>query len=671
MLEAGEGQVRGGRTLRYTACLTGPISEAALLKFFRLYNKYILVVGGAILMVAFLIQPALETFMPQQGDQPVGTLDGETITYADQSTAAAELHLLGQVPVLGQFAGDDPLKWLLMVHEAQQMGLSASNTEVQQLLQMVGVDDSVKARMQQQLRASSSFIEQAFRHWLIVQKYRELMLAQVHSPVTGRLQALTTAQQMFQQGNVYGGMMWASMASGSPRVSEPLVRRFLYNQYATVSGETVLIEHDRYLDQVEAPTQEALETLFDQYRDVLPGEGEPYGFGYRTPARVKMEVLRVPFDQVAEQIEIDEAQRQDYYDQNRDRYVTEDDGEPQPYAQVRDRITRELRQQRATQLGQEIIRTARNVLMEDEAARRLSESGGYRQIPDDFEPLPLARAAEVVEQRYGVRPLVEDHSDQWTALHDVESLPGVGDGFLASRREVTLTDYVASAREMNPSPDNALIPLRLQVGLPSAPMQTWDGSYFLFRLTDAADTHSPENLDEVRAQVEDDARRLAAYRLLLEDRQRWLDQAKQQGMQSFASEMGAAMLNVPPTPRRSDMSGNGGPSIPGIGPAGDLLAAMFEVGQEAAGEDGELGEASADARTGTAAMDSRLSLAVFRVDGFRPMTEGDYESISSDPRLGAAVSQSLVSEDGDEPSDPLSLEAISKRVRFVSADEDS
>src|SRR5690606_5797882 len=106
-------------------------------------------------------------------------------------------------------------------------------------------------------------------------------------------------------------------------------------------------------------------------------------------------------------------------------------------------------------------------------------------------------------------------------------------------------DYIMSAREMEPDANNPLRPLRLQVGLPSAPLRSWDGSYHLFRLVDAAPARSPESLDEVRRQVEEDARRLAAYHLLLEDQDRWISQAKEQGLESLASEVGSPVLNVP------------------------------------------------------------------------------------------------------------------------------
>src|SRR5690606_2644444 len=140
-----------------------------------------------------------------------------------------------------------------------------------------------------------------------------------------------------------------------------------------------------------------------------------------------------PIDEVASTVSIDEAQRQDYYDQNLDRFTSPDKDEPRPYVEVRDQITQQLRRQKADQLAQDIVRTARSVLMEHPATRRLPEVSGYRQIPEEFQPMPLEEAAQAIEQRYGIRPRIHRRTDDWLAIADLNQLPIVGDAFLAGR----------------------------------------------------------------------------------------------------------------------------------------------------------------------------------------------------------------------------------------------
>ena len=106
-----------------------------MLKFFRKYNKWILVVGASVLMVVFLLPSGGKWLMPSPIDQPVGEVDGRTITLGEQRRAVSELRVLG---VIGQrTAGleglftslsglDDPLAYVLALHEAKKLGLSAS-----------------------------------------------------------------------------------------------------------------------------------------------------------------------------------------------------------------------------------------------------------------------------------------------------------------------------------------------------------------------------------------------------------------------------------------------------------------------------------------------------------------------------------------------------------------
>ena len=62
-----------------------------MLKFFRQYNKYILSVGVALLMIAFLIQPTLSMFAPSPGNRTIGTIGDTEITLQDQRQAGTTL----------------------------------------------------------------------------------------------------------------------------------------------------------------------------------------------------------------------------------------------------------------------------------------------------------------------------------------------------------------------------------------------------------------------------------------------------------------------------------------------------------------------------------------------------------------------------------------------------
>ncbi|MEX0745150.1 MAG: hypothetical protein WD118_06070, partial [Phycisphaeraceae bacterium] len=177
-----------------------------MLKFFRKYNKFILAFGAAFLMLAFLIEPTLSIFMRGPDDQPVGRVDGQRLTAGDQRTAAIELELLQRVqPVVGMLANDlaegDPLKWLLMKHDARQLGLTASDVEVQALLEALGLYEDELRQASARIGTSSEFIHQSLRSWLTLEQYRDLMLGRTHVNPIERLQALSFALQAEQSGD--------------------------------------------------------------------------------------------------------------------------------------------------------------------------------------------------------------------------------------------------------------------------------------------------------------------------------------------------------------------------------------------------------------------------------------------------------------------------------------
>lgn len=672
-----------------------------MFKFFREYNKAILVTGCIVLMIAFLLPQGAQMFAPSPETQVIGSVGGDEITWGDQQQAAAELQVLASFPIL-QNVGftpqpDDALRWLLMVREAESMGLSASQMEARMVLESLGVDETQLAQLLRQTRTTREGVEQALRHWLMVQDYVQLFAGLVHQSSFSKLGNMAMAMQIQRQamgGDISQYMMAQQqlnmlMAASSPsqRLSEPVVRHFVQGQQATVRGKAVLVSADRYLDQVPAPTDEQLQKLFNEHKDELPGtvtDANPYGFGYKSPDRVKLEWLTIPADAVRAAVQVDEADALAYYRQNQAEFTQTPPTPPptpgattpppapqptvQPYTEVRGRIVERLRQQKADALAQQVIKAAQGVLLEDPAVRGLGNENGYRTVPGDgsFRPMSLEDAAARIQERFKVRPTVRGITDRWVNLSDLSSLDGLGEATLAARQDVSIEAYLRSAREMKPAPGNPLTPLRLQAGLPSEPLKSFMGDYYLLRITAAEPARAPEKLDEVRAQVVEDARKLAAYERLLADRERWVSRAKESGLEAVATEAGAAVLPIDPTSQATMMPGQE-PTVPGIGPAEELLKRMFELGQTLS-HNGAVAAAPAAERIGSAAVEPKLSLAVFQIDGFDPVTQSGFESARSDPMLGARINASMLRVDIGEES-PLSLEAIQQRVGYKPANE--
>ncbi|MBL4700658.1 MAG: hypothetical protein JKX85_05305, partial [Phycisphaeraceae bacterium] len=314
-----------------------------MLKWFRHYNKFILVVGGCLLMIAFLIQPVIGMFMPSPADQPMGTIGSREITLGDQQMAGREMSLARQThQLMAMITPEEPLQWILMKHEAQTLGLSASGYEVTELLTNLGVTEPMLADIAKASGVVALDVKSALRSWLTVQNYKELLLGTSHTSPVQKIRAMSETQQMFQnilqqaqgQGQQQMQQMYmqyyyqrlSQIQTGAARVSKPLVEHFINDQQSRVKIGLLEIPASKYLDKVALESENPnapktvshaeLTSLYREYKDKLPGTSEPYGFGYRLPQRIKLEYLSIPADRLTPLAKASESDAVAFYDQN-------------------------------------------------------------------------------------------------------------------------------------------------------------------------------------------------------------------------------------------------------------------------------------------------------------------------------------------------------------------
>lgn len=679
-----------------------------MLKWFREYNKFILVIGGCLLMVAFLIQPVLSMFMPNPGDQPLGTLAGREITLADQQLAGQEINLARQShQLVAMLTREEPLQWILMKHEAATMGVSASAYEVTELLTNLGLTEPMLANMAKNAQTTVERIKESLRSWLTVENYKELLLGNSHTAPVQKIRAMSDTQQMFQnilsqaQDNPQMQQMYMQyyyqrlfqIQAGSSRISEPIVEHFINDQQARVKIAYVKLPLTSYLEKVtlESQKQETAATvtvsqmqdLFDQYKDQLPGSSKPYGFGYRLPERVKLEYLAIPADRLTPLVKVSEADAVTFYDTN-PQYFTEpipaaekmksdapaDDKAPatrvKPYLDVRDQIIEHLKQQNATELGDKIIKTAQTILLND--VRKLDVADGYRVITDDFKPASLEDVAVEIQKQFNVLPDVIKLDKDWLDRKAVGDLQGITNSSVLGKARVDFAEYLFSVKQIERKTPSIHAGLRLQAGVVSMPLGGYDGSRYLFRVIDAQAERSPETLDEVRDAVAADAKKLAAFSLLLADRQTWKDRLTTESLQPIATELGTKIEEPAAFQRRQLMMGGSGvPNVTGIGEDEQFVDDVFTFAMNNVGDDPKAFERlAADKRTTIVAAPTKLTLCLVRVDEVHPVTQNQYKQRFAGPDalqgIGSAIQANIL---GTEEIDPFAFETLAKRVGFL------
>jgi len=608
-----------------------------MLKFLRKYNKYILVVGCCVLMVVFLL-PNLNSFVRSDPSTlPVGTLaDGTEFTVADQRNAQAELGLLARLsPYLVQGIDRDPLRWTLMLHEAQAIGLHASDFQVDQELIRAQVDPADLKKIANQAGVRQEHIRQAMRRWTVVQRYYRAMYG------LGEDQA--------------------------PRISAPFLERFMFDRFSTLRVNLLLVPATLYEGQAPDPSDEQVQQLYDQHRSNLAGQSEPYGFGYKLPDRVWIEYLHVPFDPVRETLAIEEAEALGYYDEHLERFKPSEPPEapPKPYEDVRDRVIQQLTDDKARDKCRDMIRAAQHHLIE--AHQHLPTQDGYVQLPAGWRPPTLESIAKLVQAEFGVMPAVHLRDDAALDENSLASLPAISDATVLDTQDERFVPYVLSTREIDTGRASPLSRYSMQVGVPSRPMSNYGGSCFIFRLIDAKPAADPESLDEVRDQIIADARRLAAYQIMLEDKDAWRKRLESETLVKLEARLETTAITPPPFPRRHP--GGSAPQLPGIGSNPDFVDRLFKlVGSiKLDGDDDIQGTPIAD-RSGVVELPAKLALALVRVEGYEPMVGSEYERMISLPYVPRMIHADLLIQ--SELKDPLALDQIKARLGFVSPDDE-
>ena len=660
-----------------------------MLKWFRQYNKIILVVGCGVLMVAFLIPQAVTMFSPGGFDAVVGEVDGEEITQGDVRDARFELQLLDGLGLAPPYLTRGEPRYaaehfLLMQREAEAMGLAASSAEINSAVQALGIDDAALAQISANFGGvDPQFVIQGIGSFLVQQRYTELLqgtapdpnIGLIASPGLTQLQVRSDLVQQLQQPGIADNPMIQNQlqqvaqlrARGAGRLSAVASRAALRDMLTTVSGSVVafpaLVE-DRHRNAVD---EALINELFTTYRANARGAGEPFPFGYRQPDRVAIEALKIPYDAVANSIDIGYVEIKEAYDTRKSDFAGDDGTAPErPTAEARETLDAELRAERAQRLMRDIGNDLRGLFEQD--TRGLPRSDRYLDLPNAFTPTPLDAVADSIEQKYGVRPEII-RSNGLITLEQAAVLPGLGQSLaegVRGTRDAAFPALVAATRELLQDNQTASIAVQQDVIAPVTTADA-DGNRYLWRVTDAVADHEPAEMTEgIREAVRADAAQVLAFRELAERTDDLVAAVAAQGPEAAAEARNGRSQPVSNLPRRQMFSAAGGqePIVPLLGPAPELVEKAFAVVADVP-EDAELTAVKpADARTVGAALQRQLSVGVMQIDSFtRPDAAQFEQQFANTPRIGI---ESMVLRPGDlgDIANPLSLEAVAERLNF-------
>ncbi len=652
-----------------------------MLKFLRKYNKWILVFGGSLLMVAFLAPQAIQN-MPKLSDPVAAEYNGKSVKASRLEEADAELRAVNALGGTGGLAdlmlglsapsGERYMEWYMLTREAEEAGFVGSDQDGATLYPQIAQE---LAMLQAREVARQNGFPESFASQLAPQ-YAEAWLNRIAGSENGAASAgrYRTLEELHKAvAKLRGVLRMRAAYSTVGRLSTSRATRSGADIFNGATVDYVVIPSERFLDSVAEPTEEAILAHFETYADKLPGETE-YGIGYRQPQRVKLEWLAIEREPIENAIMIDAVEASKYQQLNKDKY-------PGSFSEERASINAELKRQKA----QQIIAQAENAVRAEmlRATRTLERRDGYVSLPSDWQeqhPTLETIAQHVVEQIKEANdglviplPKVTIRNSAWLDQQEVYAIEGFGPSMLrVGSTQVPAVAAVFSVRELNPNPN---VPVQAGLLASEFPTQGEDGTRYFFRVLDARKVSAPETLGEVRDEVVQDLKRIEAYERVVSELGSYTEVAINAGLEQVVEAVNAGLpsedeATVGETPDRVSITEGAtilnriGQATPPVFRDEDVLEAVFAVSRPL-DPTKKIEDVALPERTFATPAPKSLAVVVGRIAGLEPLTREDFASGYA--QLSSIITQLEVNE-LESNDNPFTYERLKARHNWVDKD---
>jgi len=597
-----------------------------MIKLLQKYNRYILVIGGTLLMIAFLVPELLRNVGSGGGESERFRVDGTKVSVGETADATGKLKSIESfglgVPVAR--TGDH---WFLLTQWAKQNGMMGNRFDGKDLVPAIAGEQfnqylNAVARSGDQKR-----MQEAFSKMDETRKTIETNLMAATDQRIGQRTTTTTADALAEFRAVN---RLASVLTGAPRLGEArlIAEAKRQGDTATVKYMFVPVSDQMAAAQPE-PTAEQLQAHFEKYKDV-PVNGGDLGIGYKQPDRVKLQYLTIDRSVIAAKVTVDPVEVQ-----KRLMAKTEDKS---PIEVRRSAVEMQLRNDRINEVLREAETAVKGELLR--IASNLPDGGGYKTLPE-----PADWVGKVDLKAIGARVVAKLKASSgvdlppfgfvameagWSTAVDVGNIAGIGAASVQlGTVRVTAPEAIMGVRELRRD-DKQRAVIASQVGLPITEAFEDGGRNAYFIMVTAMKKESaPESLAEVQADVTKNVRRLAAFEQLKADAPGFAVAAASMGFEVFSDTLRAA------------------------GKPADAIKSSVRVSRANGAQPAEAGVTS-DALT-EAVMNSAA-----KIDPTVPFSDGDAIGRTIDvpapAKLGVVIAQIV-------EFDPLSLEAFRQQVK--------
>lgn len=603
-------------------------------KLFQKYTSVLLILFMGLMVIAFLLPP--EMFQGPRGnsDFEIGTALGQRVMRSDVARSQQIINIAQGIGLLRQPI--DAIDAHLLMLEAKLSGVQVGPNFIRdQLSQMQGIDQ-IMAILRERNGMSYEQIYASLGEWAAVQA------------VAGR-----------------------QMQSASPSRPRQILAFRDRNQQADV--RCAVIQASDLVRHVGTPNEDEIRALFEagKDRDTEHTDTELV-YGYRQPARVKLEILTVNPDTIRDLIRVRDTEAEAYYEANREQFMSV----PDPQATGPAEAPRQLTYEEASRQVKDALRPAKAI---EEAQRLVNElhrearnpwigaevnEAGFRKAPAG----DIQVSFEALKAKYEEKTNYDiDHSVvEFSSETELSQLP-IGQARIQAGSVMLMAPQYALRTEGLYTPETGDGGLGLALNEPSevviatrfnpATRRPEPSQAFLFRVTAIKPAGPPENIEEVRETVESNLKFIKAYAMAEELANELFAAAQQMPLANAVNDainikekLTYPMLNVGAdqpeieNPATNVALGALGPTTPrsfsrdfqqirGV-PSGsaELAELVFDVNDPA--------QRPLNERTFVVGNTTHQAWIVAQVEGIKPIYEGDFDQQRN--QIGAMDMQAVM-----------------------------
>jgi len=497
-----------------------------MIKFIRKYQLIILVVGGSLLMVVFLLQPILTRLSPSTENAKVAKLsDGTSFTRGDLQRAKAALTLLrrsnpralsdrsmGGLGLSSESEQTTSLHWLMLADHARKYGLvGEAGDGLSWIDQIAELEAAVQVRTEMQQGLHRTPQEQEQRLLNLKNQFANMINRNASSAANSMRGSMDDVYRTLAEARGMYRLM--SGIDTMPAYSDINAIAAAEQLFDAVAVDAVLIDSTLVASSIEDPSDEQLQAFFDEFKDEEARDNE-FGIGYLQPTRIQMGWFTVDKSTIMNAIQVDRVELNKMWRQDRTTYDKD-------FAFHRAELEQLYRDEKATDIMVEADRIIRSQVLAE--TNGLPKRDDVLQLPEDWESRypKLEDIAETVTERINKEfdvtlPALEVNiiGDRWLNQLDISELEGIGSAaYRIGARQISMT-----ALPLFFAPDVPTdIGLDVQPLLPIADHAATDqfGNRYYAMVIDVREAGPADGIDDAgRERVASDYKSLKGFELL-------------------------------------------------------------------------------------------------------------------------------------------------------------